>query len=290
MRWQDLGQSGNARFGGGGGGGGRGLALGGGGLGLVAVAVIAMLFGVDPRVVMQGGAALQQTAPQQAGTAADTDEERFVSAVLASTEQVWGQVFQQNGSSYTPPQLRGFEGAIRTGCGQGVAAMGPFYCPLDRTVYLDLSFFKELSTRFGAGGDFAQAYVIGHEVGHHIQTLTGTSEDVRRQQARVSKTEGNQLSVRLELQADCYAGVWAARANQANIAQNGRPLLEPGDVEEGLAAANAIGDDTLQRQSQGRVVPDAFTHGSSEQRVRWFRRGLEAGNPDVCDTFSARSV
>jgi predicted metalloprotease len=288
MRWQDLGQSSNARFGGGG--GGRGLALGGGGLGLVAVAVIAMLFGVDPRVVMQGGAALQQAGPQQAGTAADTEQEQFVSAILASTEQVWGQEFQKNGSSYTPPQLRGFEGSISTGCGQGVSAMGPFYCPLDRTVYLDIGFFNELSSRFGAGGDFANAYVIGHEVGHHIQTLTGTSEEVRRQQARVSKTQGNQLSVRLELQADCYAGVWAKRANEDNIARNGRPLLEPGDVEEGLAAANAIGDDTLQRRSQGRVVPDAFTHGSSEQRVRWFRRGLEAGNPDVCDTFSSPNV
>ena len=287
MRWQDLGRSSNASFGGG---GGRGLALGGGGLGLVAVAVIAMLFGVDPRVIMQGGSALQQAAPQKAGTAADTEEERFVSAILESTEQVWGEVFQANGATYAPPQLRGFEGAIGTECGQGVTAMGPFYCPLDRTVYLDLSFFRELSQRFGAGGDFANAYVIGHEVGHHVQTVTGTSDNVRRQQARVSKTRANQLSVRQELQADCYAGVWANRANQQNIARNGRPLLEPGDVEEGLAAANAIGDDTLARRSGGQIVPDAFTHGSSEQRVRWFRRGLEAGDPNVCDTFTPPNV
>jgi predicted metalloprotease len=245
---------------------------------------------VDPRLVMQGGAALQQAAPPQAGTAADTEEERFVSATLNSTEQVWGEVFQANGATYAPPQLQGFEGSFPTACGQGVSAMGPFYCPLDRTIYLDLSFFRELSQRFGAGGDFANAYVIGHEVGHHVQTLTGTSDNVRRQQARVSKTRANQLSVRQELQADCYAGVWANRANQQNIARNGRPLLEPGDVEEGLAAANAIGDDTLARRSGGQIVPDAFTHGSSEQRVRWFRRGLDSGNPDVCDTFTPPNV
>jgi len=285
MRWQDLRPSSNVEFGGGG--GGRGLALGGGGLGLVAIAVIAMLFGVDPRVVLQG-APQQQASAVDPNRVAETPEEKFAVSILGSTDDVWGPIFQADGGTYQPPTLHMFSGQTTTQCGQGVAAMGPFYCPLDRKVYLDLSFFQELSQRFGAGGDFAQAYVIGHEVGHHVQTLTGTSEDVRRQQARVSKTQGNQLSVRLELQADCYAGVWANRANQANIASNGRPLLEPGDVEEGLAAANAIGDDTLQRQSQGRVVPDAFTHGSSEQRVRWFRRGLDAGEPGVCDSFSGR--
>ena len=286
MRWQDLTPSGNARFGGRG--GGTGLAIGGGGLGLVAVAVIAMLLGVDPRALLQN--APQQQAPAGELHAASTEEERFVASILGSTTEVWTEIFSASGSAYREPALVGFSGAYPTACGQGVTAMGPFYCPLDRTIYLDLTFFNELSQKFGAGGDFANAYVIGHEVGHHVQTVTGTSDDVRRQQARLDERRANQLSVRLELQADCYAGVWANRANQANVARNGRALLEPGDVEEGLAAANAIGDDTLQRRGSGRVVPDAFTHGTSAQRVRWFRQGLESGDADSCDTFSARSL
>lgn len=197
---------------------------------------------------------------------------------FSSTENTWEALFRQQGQAFDAPKLVFFSGTGRSGCGVAQAAMGPFYCPPDQGIYIDTSFFDELANRFGAGGDFAQYYVVAHEMGHHIQNVTGVADEVRRLQARASETEGNQLSVRLELQADCYAGVWAAQNRQR---------LDPGDIEEGMRAAQAIGDDALQRQSQGRVVPDSFTHGTSEQRMRWLRRGLETGDPAACDTFSA---
>ncbi len=205
---------------------------------------------------------------------------QFISVVLKSTEDVWTQVFSERGARYEPPVLVLFTGATQSACGVGESAMGPFYCPADRKVYLDLSFFQELADNFGAPGDFARAYVVAHEVGHHVQTLTGVSEQVAAARAQ-DRASGNALSVRQELQADCYAGVWGHYAARDN-------LLEPGDAEEGLRAAAAIGDDRLQRQSQGRVVPESFTHGSSAQRVEWLKRGLESGRMESCDTFSAR--
>ncbi|MBW3559302.1 MAG: neutral zinc metallopeptidase [Proteobacteria bacterium] len=288
MRWEDLRGGSNLQFRGGGGGGG--VPIIGGGLGVVAIAVIAMFFGVDPRVVLQGAQQLpQQTQavdPAQAEALQQTPEWRFADRINQSTEEVWTALFAQSGARYEPPTLNVFEGQVGTACGSGVAAMGPFYCPGDRSMYLDFSFFRELSSRFGAPGDFAQAYVIAHEVGHHVQNLTGANQEADRLGARGASSG----SVRLELQADCYAGVWAFHANQRFQAERGVPLLEPGDVEEGLTAANAIGDDTLQREAQGRVAPDSFTHGSSAQRVRWFRVGLQSGDPARCDTFNARQL
>jgi hypothetical protein len=279
MRWQDLGSGGNVEFRGGGG-GGPGMLMGGGGIGALLIAGLVFLLGGDPRVVLQqpGASGGAQTAPYDRNSEAG----RFTDAITVSTEEIWGEIFAASGATYQKPTVTVFPGGTTTGCGYGQAAMGPFYCPADQHVYLDLAFFDELGRRFGAPGDFAAAYVIAHEVGHHVQHLTGATRQAQRMGAS-GPTSG---SVRLELQADCYAGVWAARANQRMQQQRGRPLLEPGDVEEGLAAANAIGDDTLQRQTQGRVAPDSFTHGSSEQRVRWFRKGLQTGNPDACDTFS----
>ena len=195
----------------------------------------------------------------------------------ASTEDTWGRIFAERGTSYQPAQFIFYGGQGRSGCGAAQSAMGPFYCPTDNSIYLDTSFYRELRGRFGAAGDFAQAYVIAHEVGHHIQALTGVLEQVQRQQRQLSSKEANALQVRVELQADCYAGVWAGR---------NRERLEPGDVEEGMRAAQAIGDDALQMQAQGRVVPESFTHGSSAQRKAWLRRGLETGDPAACDTFS----
>ena len=206
-----------------------------------------------------------------------TPERRATCNAFSSTENTWEALFAQGGQQFQPAKLVFFEGSGRSGCGAAQAAMGPFYCPPDQGIYIDTSFFNELATRFGAAGDFAQYYVVAHEMGHHIQNVLGTSDQVRRSQARASETEGNQLSVRLELQADCYAGVWAAR---------NRERLEAGDIEEGMRAAQAIGDDALQSKSQGRVVPDSFTHGTSEQRMRWLRVGLERGDPAACDTFS----
>ena len=197
--------------------------------------------------------------------------------MLADTGDAWRQIFAQNGATYDEPVLVLFENAVRSACGAASAAVGPFYCPADRKLYLDLSFFRELDRRFGAPGDFAQAYVIAHEVGHHVQTLLGTSSRVQQMRSRLPEGEANELSVRQELQADCYAGVWGNRARQG--------LLEEGDIEEGLRAAAAIGDDRLQKQAQGYVVPDSFTHGSSEQRQEWFYRGFRSGDPDQCDTF-----
>jgi len=221
---------------------------------------------------------------QQAANRNDDEIKRFVSRVLADTEDVWSAVFARAGLKYEEPKLVLYSGAVETDCGLGAAQVGPFYCPLDRKVYIDLSFFDELARRFKAPGDFAQAYVLAHEVGHHVQTLLGISEKVQQLRARLPEREGNQVQVRMELQADCLAGVWARLTDQ----QNNR--LEPGDIEEGLNAASRIGDNTLQRQMTGRVVPDAFTHGTSAQRVRWFRRGFESGDMQACDTFSAETL
>lgn len=272
---------------GGGGFGGRGMAVGGGGIGLIAVVVIVLLLGGDPTALLSGldeGANApagneQSESGAPAGPRADDAAFAFSRKIIGSTEDVWGDIFRENGMTYEPATFTPYDGQTQTaGCGGGQAAMGPFYCPADKRVYIDLSFFRELSQRFGAPGDFAQAYVLAHEIGHNVQMLLGLSEMVERASRR-SEREGNRMSVKLELQADCFAGVWANRANrQGNV-------LEAGDVEEGLAAANAVGDDTLQRQSGGGVVPDSFTHGSSAERMRWFRRGLDSGDPEQCDTF-----
>jgi len=206
---------------------------------------------------------------------------RFVSKVLGSTEEVWTEVFREAGKTYVDPKLVLFRGSIPTACGTGQAAAGPFYCPGDRKVYIDLAFYRELRDRFHAPGEFAEAYVIAHEVGHHVQNLLGISAQIEARRARASEAQSNALSVRLELQADCFAGVWGKRADAM------KHILEPGEIEQALAAASAIGDDSLQKQSRGYVVPESFTHGTSDQRVRWFKRGFDSGNPDQCNTFRA---
>jgi predicted metalloprotease len=259
---------------------------GGGGIGmLVLVLIVSFISGQNPLELLQQ---VEQTAPgtetAPAGPPPENDPQaQMVSAVLADTEDTWRRIFQQNGGTYEDPQLILFDGQVRSACGSASSAVGPFYCPADRNVYLDLSFFRELDQRFGAPGDFAQAYVVAHEVGHHVQTLMGTSSRVQAARARASEAEANELSVRQELQADCYAGVWA------NHAASQRNWLEPGDAEEGLRAAAAIGDDRLQKRSQGYVVPESFTHGSSEQRQRWLMRGLQTGDVRQCDTFNTTS-
>ncbi|MBT8336279.1 MAG: neutral zinc metallopeptidase [Gemmatimonadetes bacterium] len=257
-------------------------AAAGGGVGLLLVALVVVLLGGDPRSLLQvvgsgaGSAAPAGPPPAEQAEAAD-----FVSVMLASTEDVWGEIFQASGQSYRQPRLILFSGRTRAGaCGMGAAAMGPFYCPPNQEVYLDLTFFDDLA-RMGGSGDFAAAYVIGHEVGHHVQNLLGTSDQVRRLQQGRSQGDANALSVRLELQADCYAGVWAYHANRGTAV-----TLSPGDVDEGLRAAAAIGDDRMLSRAGRDVVPEAFTHGSSQQRQQWLRRGLESGDPQVCDTFS----
>ena len=265
----------------------RGMGMVGGGLGVggIVIAIIAYFLGFDPGAVTQvveqvGGPQSQQQAPK----GAPKDEAgQFVSKVLGSTEDVWGRIFQQSGSQYRAPTLVLYDGQVRSACGVGQAAMGPFYCPGDEKLYIDLSFFRTLHQRLGAPGDFAQAYVIAHEVAHHVQKVTGSFSKLEAARGRGSQTEFNRMSVRMELQADCYAGVWGYHAGALN-------LLEAGDVQEGLNAAMAIGDDRLQRQAQGRVVPESFTHGSSEQRMRWFKRGLDSGRTQDCDTFSARAL
>jgi predicted metalloprotease len=258
--------------------GGRGVALSGGGL--LLVLAIAFITGENPLVLidaMSGGPGTSANAPQQQGAEGAPGDQlgQFASAVLGSTEDVWATVFSEGGSRYQPPVMVLFTGAVQSGCGQGSAAVGPFYCPLDDKLYLDLSFFDELERRFGAPGDFAQAYVIAHEVGHHVQNQLGIADKVRAAQQRASEGDANTLSVRMELQADCLAGVWAERSK----------LLEPGDAEEGLRAASAIGDDQIQRRSQGYTVAESWTHGSSEQRTRWLRRGMQSGDIKDCDTF-----
>lgn len=262
-------------------GGMGGLGLGG----VLLVAVVSMLLGKNPVEVL--GQVTDQGGVQTQGSAAPVNDEasQFVSSVLGSTEDVWSKIFQQSGGSYPAPHLVLFSGAVASGCGRANAAVGPFYCAQDQQVYLDTSFFDEMRARLGGGGEFAQAYVIAHEVGHHVQTLTGVTSKVDQLRARGASMEGDKgLSVRMELQADCYAGVWA------NLAQQQNQWLENGDVEQALKTASAIGDDRLQKQSQGMVVPDSFTHGSSEQRVRWFRAGFESGDAGRCDTFGARQL
>jgi predicted metalloprotease len=263
---------------------GVGLSLGG-----VLFLVVLSLFGINPlpflgvatkapEVQMQDSGQPYQESPREA------QYRELAGVVLADTEETWGALLPKYGVNYVEPKLVLYTGMTPSACGTGQSAMGPFYCPLDQKVYIDTSFFDDLSSRFGAPGDFAQAYVIAHEIGHHVQTLAGTSEKVRAAQQRMTQADANALSVRMELQADCYAGVWAHNAARS------RQLLEAGDIEEGLRAASAIGDDRIQKQTQGRVVPDAFTHGSSEQRMRWFSRGLETGDPQACDTFSAAQI
>ncbi|MGH6865164.1 MAG: KPN_02809 family neutral zinc metallopeptidase [Methyloceanibacter sp.] len=288
------------------GGGGRG----GGRIGIVGLLIILglmLFFGIDPTVLMQGSGPgdpragfpdihLPQQRPdatnfpspgseqgpdiQRPATTGEDDLKRFVSVVLATTEDTWEDLLARYGARYRDPALVLFTGAVRSACGTGMAAMGPFYCPGDQKVYIDLDFYRELKNRFRAPGDFAQAYVIAHEVGHHVQNLLGIAEQVEVARRRMGERASNALQVLMELQADCFAGVWA------NHTQESKGIVEPGDIDEALAAASAIGDDRIQRQTQGYVVPDAFTHGSSEQRARWFRRGFENGTLEACDTFN----
>ena len=262
-----------------------GMSIAGGGIGAVVLVVVALLLGVDPSVLLQGGGDSYAPAPEQrSGSATPQDElGRFVSVVLADTEDTWTEVFRSLGRTYEDPKLVLFSGATQTACGTGQTATGPFYCPRDQKVYIDLSFYRELQNRFGAPGDFAQAYVIAHEIGHHVQNQLGIMDQVEQLRARASRSQANAISVRLELQADCFAGVWAHHAERA------RNVLEQGDLEEALNAAAAIGDDRLQKQSQGYVVPESFTHGSSAQRVSWFKRGFESGQIKSCDTFTAQA-
>lgn len=292
MRMDDQRESDNIedRRGGGGFGGGGGLRLGGGrlGIGTIAIALVASYFlGINPLTVLSmlsgggGMPAVEQSAPPAHKPPPTDETARFVSKVLASTEDTWNEVFRASGRRYEEPRLVLFSGMTPTACGTGQSAMGPFYCPGDQKVYIDLTFFRELKDRFRAPGEFAQAYVVAHEVGHHVQNLLGISDQVQAARQRAGKAEGNALSVKLELQADCFAGVWGKRTDAM------KNILEPGDLEAALAAATAIGDDRLQQQAQGRIVPESFTHGSSEQRVRWFKRGFETGDINQCNTFKA---
>ncbi|MEZ5645179.1 MAG: neutral zinc metallopeptidase [Burkholderiaceae bacterium] len=280
-------RSGGGMFGGGGRRGGKGL-----GLGTIVIALVAgWIFGINPMTILGvlGGAqdvlspAQQQTAPGPTGAPQD-EMGQFVAAVLGGTEDAWETIFRDGGSQYRKPRLVLFRGAVPTACGTGQSAMGPFYCPGDEKVYIDLSFYETLRSQLGAPGDFAQAYVIAHEVGHHVQNQLGITGRMDEMRNRVSQREYNALSVRLELQADCFAGIWAHHNHQTN------QILETGDIEEALRAAAAIGDDALQKQSQGMVVPDSFTHGTSDQRQRWFQTGLKTGSVQACDTFNARGL
>ena len=260
----------------------------GGGIGVIVLALIAMYFGVDPSVFLnQQGSPSIGTSSYSVSTS-DTPENRqlveFVSVVLADTEDTWHALFRQWDRTYTEPTLVLFSGAVESACGYAQAAVGPFYCPGDQKVYIDLSFYNDLKNRFRAPGDFAQAYVIAHEIGHHVQTLLGISKKIHNLRSRVTKVEANRLSVMQELQADCFAGIWAHHADKT------RQILEEGDIEEALNAASSIGDDRLQKQSRGYVTPDSFTHGSSAQRVRWFRQGLQTGNISQCNTFKAENL
>ena len=292
---------GGGGFGGGGipipmGGGGGGLFKGG--IGFVAFIVIALIFGADPMALLSSlGGGTDYTPPAQtsrtarapsstSSTAASDPETQFVSRVLKSTEDTWTSLFSDMGRRYVDPKLVLYRDATRTACGTGQSAMGPFYCPADERVYLDLAFFDDLASRFHAPGQFPQAYVIAHEVGHHVQNLLGITGKVEEMRQKMSKRDANALSVRVELQADCFAGVWANRAEQ----KSGGKMIDDKDVDQALAAASAIGDDRLQKQAQGRVVPDSFTHGSSAQRTRWFRKGLDSGDPNQCDTFRAQQL
>lgn len=285
MKWEGNRESDNVEDRRGSGGfGGRSI-----GLGTIAIALVASyFFGVSPMTVinlLSGGGQINtsQSAPVQPGASNDPMV-KFVATVLADTEDTWGPIFQQSGSSYVQPKLVLFSGSTPTACGTGDTASGPFYCPGDQKVYIDLAFFETMRERFQVSSDFAQAYVIAHEVGHHVQHISGIMDKVDKVRRNGSEKQANALSVKLELQADCFAGVWAFHANQA------RSILETGDVESALKAATAIGDDTLQRQGQGHVVPDSFTHGTSAQRVRWFKRGIDSGELNSCNTFDAQQL
>jgi len=257
----------------------------GGGIGSIALVLIALFFGIDPSAILQENPQSNVQEPPSASQSGARDEGReFVARVLGSSERVWGEIFQQAGRKYVEPKLVLFSGQVQSACGFAQAAAGPFYCGQDQKVYIDLAFYRELRDRFKAPGDFAQAYVIAHEVGHHVQNLLGIMGKVQARQQRASERDANALSVRLELQADCLAGIWASLANRE------RKILEQGDLEEGLNAAAMIGDDTLQKRSQGYVVPEGFTHGSAQQRVRWFRTGIQTGDLKQCDTFSASGM
>ncbi|HHQ4448651.1 TPA: KPN_02809 family neutral zinc metallopeptidase, partial [Aeromonas hydrophila] len=277
MRWQDRRESNNVedrRQQGGGGGipiGGKGRLI------LLVVVMVAGYYGVDLSPLLSEPTTQSQPQRQEMSQPAKDPLARFTSVMLASTEDAWGEIFQQSGSRYQAPKLVLYRGATRTGCGQGQSVMGPFYCPADRTVYIDLSFYQEMRDKLGADGDFAQGYVVAHEVGHHVQNLLGIERKMREQQQGLSRAEQNKLSVKLELQADCFAGVWGHYMQREQV-------LEHGDLEEALNAAQAIGDDRLQQQSQGRVIPDSFTHGSSAQRYAWFKRGFDSGKPASCNT------
>jgi predicted metalloprotease len=283
MKWEGNRESDNVEDARGGGFGGRSI-----GIGSIVIALLgSYFFGISPATILnllQGGSAqMSQQAPVRPATDSDPTV-KFVRVVLADTEDVWGDIFRENGGQYVRPKLQLFTGRTPTACGTGDTAAGPFYCPGDQKVYLDLQFFQTMRDRFHVGSEFAEAYVIAHEVGHHVQNLTGIMEKADAMRRKGTERQANAISVRLELQADCYAGVWAFHANQA------RSILESGDIESALQTASAIGDDTLQEQAQGRVVPDSFTHGTSEQRVRWFKRGIESGEVKNCNTFATRQI
>ncbi|WP_432323135.1 KPN_02809 family neutral zinc metallopeptidase [Yersinia enterocolitica] len=289
MRWQGRRESDNVedrRGNSSGGGGGFRPPIGGkGGLVILIVVLVAGYYGVDLTPLLNGGDPLSQTQtqPRSQGSVSAQDDQyaKFTSVVLADTEDTWKPIFQKMGRNYQEPKLVMYRGATRTGCGTGQSVMGPFYCPADSTVYIDLSFYEDMKNKLGADGDFAQAYVIAHEVGHHVQHLMGIDTKVRQQQQGASEAEANRLSVKMELQADCFAGVWGKAMEKQNV-------LEIGDLQEALNAAQAIGDDRLQQQRQGRVVPDSFTHGTSAQRYTWFKRGFDSGDPNSCNTFATR--
>ncbi len=292
MRLDDERESDNIEDRRGEGGGGFGIPIGGGsfGIGTIVIALIGSYFlGINPLTLLGLVDQVQHQAPQHQSAPAhkppaDDEMARFVSKVLASTEDTWRDIFQASGKRYEDPKLVLFSGSTPTACGTGQTAMGPFYCPGDRKVYIDLSFYRDLKTRFHAPGEFAEAYVVAHEVGHHVQNLLGISGKVDAQRRRASEAESNALSVRLELQADCFAGVWGRRTDTM------KHVLEPGELEQALTAAAAIGDDRLQKEARGRIVPESFTHGTSEQRVRWFRAGFESGDVNQCNTFAARQL
>lgn len=289
MRWQGRRESDNMEdrrgHSSGGGGGFRPPIGGKGGLVILIVVLVAGYYGVDLTPLLNGSDPMSQTQTQQRSPTSispkDDQYAKFTSVVLADTEDTWKPIFQKMERTYQEPKLVMYRGATRTGCGTGQSVMGPFYCPADSTVYIDLSFYEEMKNKLGADGDFAQAYVIAHEVGHHVQHLLGIDTKVREQQQGASQVEANRLSVKMELQADCFAGVWGKAMEQQQV-------LEVGDLQEALNAAQAIGDDRLQQKSQGQVVPDSFTHGTSQQRYTWFKRGFDSGDPNSCNTFAIR--
>ncbi|WP_145553884.1 KPN_02809 family neutral zinc metallopeptidase [Yersinia canariae] len=289
MRWQGRRESDNVedrRGSSSGGGGGFRSPIGGkGGLVILIVVLVAGYYGVDLTPLLNGSDPVSQTQSpsrsQSPVSAQDDQYAKFTSVVLADTEDTWKPIFEKMGRTYKEPKLVMYRGATRTGCGTGQSVMGPFYCPADSTVYIDLSFYEDMKNKLGAGGDFAQAYVIAHEVGHHVQHLMGIDTKVRQQQQGASEAQANRLSVKMELQADCFAGVWGKAMEEQQV-------LDVGDLQEALNAAQAIGDDRLQQQHQGRVVPDSFTHGTSAQRYTWFKRGFDSGDPNSCNTFASR--